>query len=169
MSQQNDSARGRGPARGHAAAILLVCVIVGLCLACAPSEDEIRREVRTRLSADRATATLALSVEVKGRVVYLSGRTSTPAEQEQAMSLARAVSGVKLVVNDMWLNNTALAGKVKSALAADSMLSTVPIEVEAEGTLVRLWSDRTNREERERAVRVAQAVEGVGQVEDRMK
>jgi osmotically-inducible protein OsmY len=73
------------------------------------------------------------------------------------------------VVNDMWLNNTTLADKVKEALAQDAVVGKIPIEVEAQGKLVRLSSDRTNREERERIVKIASAVEGVAEVEDRMR
>jgi osmotically-inducible protein OsmY len=41
--------------------------------------------------------------------------------------------------------------------------------VDVEGTIVRLMSDQTNSDQRDRAVRIAAAVEGVSQVEDRMK
>jgi len=101
--------------------------------------------------------------------VYLSGKTPTPTEQQQAIAHAKEVKGVKLVVNDMWLNNNTLADKVKEALAQDAIVGKVPIEVEAQGKLIRLSSDQTNREERERAVKIASAVEGVAEVEDRMK
>jgi osmotically-inducible protein OsmY len=101
--------------------------------------------------------------------VYLSGKTATPAEQQQAIALARDVKGVKLVVNDMWLNNTSLADKVKEALGHDEIVGKIPIDVEAQGGLVRLSSDQTNREERERIVKIASAVEGVKEVEDRMR
>jgi hypothetical protein len=145
-----------------------VC-LVALCAACGPSEADIRREVRARLDADRATAPLALSIEVKRQVVYLSGKTATPMEQQQAVALAKGVKGVKLVVNDMWLNNNALADKVKEALGHDEVIGKIPIDVEAQGGLVRLSSDQTNREERERIIKIASAVEGVAEVEDRMK
>jgi len=149
---------------------LAVCVVVaGLGAACGPSETEIRQDVRARLAASPATANLGLSIEVRNRAVYLSGGTSTRDEQQQAMDLARAAAGVRLVVNDMWLDNTGLADRVKAALAADPMVGKIPIEVDAKGDLVRLMSDQTSSEERERAVQIAAGVEGVGQVEDRMK
>jgi osmotically-inducible protein OsmY len=149
--------------------LVVVCLVVALCAACGPSEDELRREVRARLDADRSIAPLALSIEVKRQVVYLSGKTATPVEQQQAVALAKTVDGVKLVVNDMWLNNATLADKVKEALAQDTVVGTIPIEVEAQGKLVRLSSDQTTREQRERSVKIASAVEGVAEVEDRMR
>jgi len=41
--------------------------------------------------------------------------------------------------------------------------------VDAEGTIVRLKSDKTNSDDRARAVQVASSVDGVTQVEDLMK
>lgn len=155
--------------RAAVSTLAFACIIAALASACSPSEADIRREVRARLDADPATASLALSIEVKRQVVYLSGKTPTPTEQQQAIAHAKEVKGVKLVVNDMWLNNNTLADKVKEALAQDAIVGKVPIEVEAQGKLIRLSSDQTNREERERAVKIASAVEGVAEVEDRMK
>jgi osmotically-inducible protein OsmY len=67
------------------------------------------------------------------------------------------------------MNNNDLADKVKAALAQDAVVGKVPIDVEAQGGLVRISSDQTNREERERIVKIASAVEGVKEIEDRMK
>jgi osmotically-inducible protein OsmY len=124
--------------------------------------------VRDRLDADQEIAKLDLSIEVKNRVVYLSGKTFTQEQQQRAIATARG-RGIKLVVNNMWLNNASLVDKVKQALAADETIGKVPIDVEAEGAIVRLMSNQTNSDQRERAVRIASAVEGVTQVEDRMR
>ncbi len=121
-----------------------------------------------RLDADQALAKLELSIEVKNRVVYLSGRTLTEEQQQRAVAAARG-RGIKLVVNHMSLINSALIDKVKQALAADERIGHIPIDVDAEGGIVRLKSDQTNSDDRERAVRVASSVDGVTQVEDLMK
>ena len=147
----------------------LACLVAVLCVACGPSEEDIKRDVRTRFDANQTIAPLALSIEVKRQVVYLSGKTGTPAEQQQAMALAKDAKGVKLVVNDMWLNNSSLADKVKEALGQDAVVGKIPIDVEAQGDLIRLSSDQTNREERERIMKIASSVEGVKEVEDRMR
>lgn len=155
---------------GFQSGVMALAVTLSVvCGACAPSENSIREAARAQLQANPVTAPLALSIEVKNRVVYLSGKTATPEEQEQALTLVRAVRGVKVVVNDMWLNDAGLAEKVKAALAADAMVGKVPIEVDAQDGHVRLMSDQTNREERARIVEIASAVEGVKDVQDRMK
>ena len=46
---------------------------------------------------------------------------------------------------------------------------TIKKAADANGTTVRLMSDQTNGEERARAMEIAKAVEGVTQVEDRMR
>jgi osmotically-inducible protein OsmY len=147
---------------------MVVCLAAVLCFACVRSESDIRRDVRERLDADQEIAKLALSIEVKNRVVYLSGRTLTQEQQQRALSAARG-RGIKLVVNHMSLTNSALIDRVKQALVADETIGKIPIDVDAEGTVVRLMSDKTNSDERARAVQIASAVEGVTQVEDRMK
>jgi len=150
------------------ARLLLVSLSAALCVACVLSESEIRRDVRERLDADQEIAKLDLSIEVKNRVVYLSGRTFTPEQQQRAIAAARG-RGIKLVVNRMSLTNSALIEKVKQALAADEQVGKIPIDVDAEGTIVRLMSNQTNSDQRDRAVKVASAVDGVTQVEDLMK
>jgi osmotically-inducible protein OsmY len=147
---------------------MVVCLSAVLCVACVLSESEIRRDVRERLDADQELAELNLSIEVKNRVVYLSGRTLTPEQQQRAIVVARG-RGIKLVVNHMSLTNTALIAKVKQALAADERIGKIPIDVDVEGSIVRLKSDKTNSDDRTRAVQVASAVDGVSQVEDLMK
>ena len=147
---------------------MVACLAAILCFACVRSESDIRRDVRERLDADQAIAKLDLSIEVKNRVVYLSGRTLTQEQQQRAIAAARG-RGIKLVVNHMSLTNSALIDTVKQALAADETIGKIPIDVDAEGTIVRLMSDKTNSDERARAVQIASAVEGVTQVEDRMK
>ena len=148
-------------------AIVTLLTMASFCVGCMPSDDELRRDIRSRLDRDEATA--GLSIEVQNRAVYLSGQTTTREEQERAMEAARSARGVKLVVNDMQLKNVALAEKVKRALASDQLIGHVPIEVDAQADTVRLMSDQTNQEQRTRAVQIASEVDGVGRVEDRMR
>ena len=148
---------------------VIACLAALLCSACVPSESDMRTDVRERLNADQATANLDLSIEVKNRVVFLSGKTTTREEQQQALAVAKGADGVKFVVNDMWLNNVTLVDKVRQALAADEKIGKIPIDVDANGTTVRLMSDQTNSDERTRAIQIASAVEGVTDVEDRMR
>ena len=149
--------------------LLAVIAVASLLAACARSDDRIREDVIAGLRGDPATSRLDLSVHVNRRIVFLSGKTSAYHEQQKALDTARAVRSVRLVVNDMWLNDPVLAGKVQTALGADPALAGVPIEVHAQSGTVRLISNATNEDQRERAVRIAAAVEGVKRVENGMK
>jgi osmotically-inducible protein OsmY len=149
--------------------LTIASLAVALSTACIPSESEIRSDVQQRLDADQTTAPLKLSVSVDKRVVRLAGKTMTAEEQERAMTLARAADGVRLVMNEMWVNNIALANKVKQALAGDAQVGKIPIEVDARGAVVKLKSDQTTADDRARIVKIAWTVEGVMDVEDYMK
>jgi osmotically-inducible protein OsmY len=151
--------------------LAVVCVVSVLSTSCSPvSDDEIRRDVLMQLAVIPAAANLTPSVDVQNGIVRLSGKTTASrAVQVQAMRLARSVEGVKVVVNEMWTNNSALSEKVKAALAVDPLVGGIPIEVDARGDTVYLKSDRTNEGHRARAIQIATAVEGVNRVEDLMK
>jgi osmotically-inducible protein OsmY len=147
---------------------LLHAALLG-CAGCARSDDDIQKDVAAQMATDPATSGLHISVDVRRRIVFLSGMTNTVDEQQRALDVTRSVRGVKLVVNDIVLNEAALANQVKQALAADPLLATVPFDIEAQDGVVRLISDATNREQRERAVQITSAIAGVRDVEDRMK
>jgi osmotically-inducible protein OsmY len=112
----------------------------------------------------------APAVHVQDGVVRLSGRTTASHDvQLEAMRLVHSLDGVKVVVNEMWVGNDAIAEKVKAALAMDPQMAGVPIDVDARDGTVYLKSDQTNEAQRTRAVQIASAVEGVTRVEDLMK
>jgi hyperosmotically inducible protein len=145
----------------------ILAAAVLACSGCLPSDAALHREVRARLDSDPATAGLA--VDVTHRVVYLSGTAMAAEDQRKAMDVARSVESVKLVINRMSLDGGALAAKVKAALTADPVLGQLSIDTEVKDGTVYLRSTQTDAEQRERAVRVAKAVDGVGRVEDLMK
>ena len=149
--------------------LLLLCVIAGLCVACIPSEDDIRTDVRAQLAADPTTAAVGpVGLSRKPRRLPLrkdryqggaaAGGGNSPVGQ------GREARGERHVVN-----NVELADKVKAALAADAMVGKVPIEVDANGGFgpVNERSDQPGRTHAHR--RNHFEVEGVEQVEDRMK
>jgi osmotically-inducible protein OsmY len=148
---------------------LSTCAILFACVACARSDSDLQKEVADRIAHDPATASLHIAVDVRRHIAFLSGMTNTPEEQQRALDVTRSVRGITLVVNDIFLNESALADEVRRALSADPLLAAIPFEVEAQDGVVRLMSDATNREQRARAVQIASTVADVKQVEDRMR
>jgi osmotically-inducible protein OsmY len=69
----------------------------------------------------------------------------------------------------MQLSDAAVVAAVKRALAADSLVGKIPIEVDGSAGNIRLMSDQTGPDDRARAMEVASKIDGVRQVEDRMR
>lgn len=154
------------PPTALAAGLLAISLIT---TACGRTDPALLSAVSAQLSADPAIAPLRLDVSVSRGVVVLQGDTNSKAEQDKAVEIARAVRGVRDVVNEMRISDESITNNVKEALASDQMLAGVPIEVDSTDGHVRLHSSETVREQRERAVQLAKAVEGVTGVEDRMR
>ena len=64
-------------------------------------------------------------------------------------------------------SDTAITAKVKSSLLADSVLGGTAIDVDTNAGVVVLTGFITSEQERQRAVQVAQSVEGVKRVDGR--
>jgi osmotically-inducible protein OsmY len=150
-------------------AFVLSCSVPLLWAACARADASVRDEIVATLAGNQSTSGLKISVEMRRHIVFLSGETDSVEEQQRVLDVVRVVDGVTLVVNDIVLNDRALAGRVQQALVSDAQLGGVRIAVEARGGVVRLLSDATDADQRRRAVEIASGVEGVIQVEDWMK
>lgn len=152
------------------AGLALVLLSTMLAVACGRSDSDVKEAIEAQLAKDPVTAPLQLTVDVREGIASLSGLTRSVDEQTRAAEIARGVVGVSAVVNEMELDeDEQLITAVRRALSDDPLLASVPIDVDARDGFVRLMSDATNAEQRERAVAVARAVDGVTDVEDRMK
>jgi hyperosmotically inducible periplasmic protein len=65
------------------------------------------------------------------------------------------------------VSDTSLTTKVKSGLLADSMVGALAIDVDTTEGVVALNGITTSEQERQRAIQVAQSVEGVRRVDAR--
>jgi hyperosmotically inducible periplasmic protein len=151
------------------AAVVFLCAAACVMVACGIPDTDIRTNVETHLALDSATKDTTIAVTVAEGIVHLAGATDTVAAQKRAEEIARSVKGVKDVVNEVTLKNEIVVAKVREAIAADAMVGKIGIDVAADRGVVRLASDQTNREERQRAIAIAAAVEGVKSVEDWMR
>jgi hyperosmotically inducible periplasmic protein len=151
------------------AAVVFACAAACVIVACGIPDTDIRTNVETQLALDSATKDTTIAVTVAEGIVRLAGATDTVAAQKRAEEIARSVKGVNDVVNELTLKNEIVVAKVREAIAADAMVGKIGIDVAADRGVVRLASDQTNREERQRAVAIAAAVEGVKSVEDWMR
>jgi hyperosmotically inducible periplasmic protein len=145
---------------------MLLCVIPA---ACGRTDPAVQIAVDAQLAASVETALLSLDISVNRGVVRLAGEVTSRDQQRRAVELARAVDGVKDVIDEMYLGDGAIVTAVREALASDPLVGKVPIDVDARGGHVRLMSEQTDKEQRARAMDLAAKVDGVKDVEDRMR
>jgi len=81
----------------------LTILTAGLLTAAKPplNDGEISTKVQLKLAEDTSVKGGGLKVDVKDGVVTLTGKLETPKQKSKAESLARKVSGVKSVVNNI--------------------------------------------------------------------
>ncbi len=86
----------------------LFVVLALVVTACAPlfaqtirTDDAIHDEVMRRLSSDRDVRGGAITVDVKGGVVTLSGKVREEKQKARAERVTKKVKGVKQVVNQL--------------------------------------------------------------------
>lgn len=149
--------------------VTLVGVACACVAGCGPSDTSVQTYVQQRLAADPGTANARLTVTVTKGVALIKGETETIAQQQRAVDIATAVKGVTQVQSEMRLNDTAMTEEVKKAIAADASVSQIPLRIEVRNAEVKLFSDKTNGDERTKLKELAAAVPGVVHVEDNMK
>ena len=150
----------------------LRCAATVLCVAvaaCGDSDPAVQTAVDAQLSVDSVTAPLSVDISVTRGVVRLTGEVASRDQQRRAVELTRSVRGVENVIDEMRLSDAAVVAAVKQALAADSLVGRIPIEVDSSAGNIRLMSDQTGPDDRARAMEVASKVDGVKHVEDRMR
>ena len=148
------------------AVVVLLCAVHA---ACGHTDPAVQTAVDVRLSEDAVTAPLSLDISINRGVIRLTGEVTSREQQRRVVALARAVDGVRDVVDEMHLSDETIVASIRRTLAGDPLVGRVPIEIDSRGGNVRLMSDRTDRDQRARAMELAAKVDGVRQVEDRMR
>ena len=106
-------------------------------------------KVKSALVADPVTEANEINVDVNRGVVKLAGFVGTTKEKDKAGQLARGVSGVQSVQNDLTvkggsesagevIDDSILTAKVKSALVADPVTEAGEINVDVNRGVVKL-------------------------------
>jgi hyperosmotically inducible protein len=65
------------------------------------AEAELSARVKTALLNDAVVGTRRIDVSVSGEQVKLTGRVASEAERDRALSIARAVPGVRSVTSEL--------------------------------------------------------------------
>ena len=91
--------------------MLALVVLVALTAGCSSmtgktagqnvDDASITASVKTKLAAEKPATLTKVDVDTNKGTVYLTGNVETPAIKERATELARQVSGVREVVNNL--------------------------------------------------------------------
>ena len=139
-------------------------------------DGTITTEVKAGLVGAKGVDSNDINIETYKGIVLLSGFVTDQAQKDSADKVTRAVKGVKKVENRILvhsstsmgtkLDDTALVGKVKSALVDADKVSSGQINIEARGGIVQLGGFVTSDGMKKRAIDVTKGVKGVQKVED---
>jgi hyperosmotically inducible protein len=171
--------------------ILTVAVAaMGLLGAAAVQADDAKRtvgeytddkvlhtKVWTALTEDKTADASEINLEVYKGVVQLNGFVDNAKEKAQAETVAKAVSGVKGVENNLLIkqaeqtaggviDDSTISAKVKSALIDSADTKAGDIKVETRGGVVQLSGYAKSEAQKTAATKVAQSVEGVKAVKN---
>lgn len=89
-------------------------------------DSQIISAIQGKLYADPSIQSKQISVDATQGVVTLSGTVATDVERTQASAAAATVPGVKTVVNNIVVNNTAAALPVQSEAAPEPVRASAP-------------------------------------------
>ncbi len=140
------------------------------------TDDKVlHTKVWSALTEDKTADASEINLEVYKGVVQLNGFVDNEKEKAQAESVAKAVSGVKGVENNLVIkqagqttggaiDDSTITAKVKSALVDSSDTKAGDIKVETRGGVVQLSGFVANEAQKSAASKVAQSVEGVKSV-----
>jgi len=173
----------RRPKTLVAGSLVLAAALLG---ACAQAKDAtVSGSVKTKLAADSQVNAGEIKVDSVNGVVTLTGNIDSEAAKERALQIARDTKGVTQV-KDMIsvresahsgdapspsrtmgerLDDTAITSRVKKSLLDDPAVRGLKIDVDTREGVVYLTGSIPGSAEREKAVQIARATEGVRDVE----
>lgn len=166
--------------------MLIVALAVGACASTRTQQSAgeviddstLTAKVKAALIEDPVTKARQIEVETYRGVVQLGGFVDSAEQKSRASELARAVTGVKDVRNDLRVSDadqstvgqkvddSMITAQVKAKLIADSRTDAYKIEVETQGGVVQLTGFVDNEEAKQQAGEVARTVDGVTKVDN---
>lgn len=92
-------------------------------------DQQIAQQILEKLQAEKKAGTLkgfSIDLQVDEGTVWLSGRVTSEQQQARALDLARRVTGVKQVVNDLSVSSPAKTGVAAKAVATPKVETPAP-------------------------------------------
>lgn len=142
------------------------------------TDDKVlHTKVWAALTEDKTADASEINLEVYKGVVQLNGFVDNAKEKAQAEAVAKGVSGVKGVENNLLIkqaeqtaggaiDDSTVTAKVKTALTESKETKAHDIKVETRGGVVQLSGFVESEAQKSAATKVAQSVEGVKAVKN---
>jgi len=166
--------------------LVVIALALGACSATRTQESAgevvddsvLTAKVKTALVEDPVTKARQIDVETYRGVVQLAGFVDSEQEKARATELARAVTGVQEVRNDLKVGDAdqstlgekvddgLITTQVKTKLIADSRTDAYKINVETKEGVVQLSGFVDNDDAKRTAGEVARSVSGVRDVDN---
>jgi hyperosmotically inducible protein len=168
------------------AGLVLVALAVGACSSTRTQQSAgevvddstLTAKVKAALIEDPVTKARQIDVETYRGVVQLGGFVDSAEQKARAAELARAVTGVQEVRNDLRVSDadqstlgqkvddSLVTAQVKAKLIADPRTEAYKINVETRGGVVQLSGFVDSSEAKQQAGEVARTVDGVSNVDN---
>ena len=139
---------------GFAAAAGLVVTV-----ACGQSDAGITTSVKSQLAGDDVVKAYQVDVDTQNRVVTLTGHVDTPAAKETAVQIARNTDGVRDVIDQIMVGETAAT----SGIAGEADIEVDTPDVDAPDVDVDADGDDIEGDLRRGAEATADAAKKAGQ------
>ncbi|OGR00475.1 MAG: hypothetical protein A2505_03035 [Deltaproteobacteria bacterium RIFOXYD12_FULL_55_16] len=138
----------------------------------------ITAKVKTELIGDKNVKARNIEVNTGAGVVVLSGYVDSPQEANRAASLAKSVSGVVRVKNDLQVgsrtigqgfDDKVLAGKIKARLIEEPGIKSLNIEVEVYSGSANVIGIVTSQGQKKTILNLIRSIEGVKGIVDNLQ
>ena len=135
----------------------------------------ITSRVKAELLKDPLTTALQIDVDTLEGSVFLTGVVETKAESRRAVEIARSVSGVKKVTNNLQIgkrnfkqsmDDTLTGSRIKAKLILEPGIRSLNIDVDVYNGVVTLTGIVDCRDQRKRAIEIAQSTSEAARIVD---
>ena len=101
-----------------------------MTVACGQTDAGITTNVKTKLAADDTVKAYQVDVDTQNRVVTLSGDVETSAAKDRAIMIARETDGVRDVIDQIRVNESAATSGITDDVEIDADKPDIDIDVD---------------------------------------
>jgi len=174
MSTTRRSSFERGTGRTALLLVALAAILAAGATSVHADDNQVRLRILNRLKGQVGLDTSDLQVSVRGGEVELTGSVASLGDLKKLDRLVYGVVGVELVTNNLGVrpsnrSDQAIEEQVRLELQRRPRFREHPVAVSVSGRVVTLSGDVERSLDRSDAAGIAEGVEGVVQVDNRIR